>query len=127
MPHRILIADDDKALLGLIAPYLGKSLGYDVTAVESGEEAVDAAMKGHFDLCILDIQMGGISGAETYTRLRHILPEIEAIFFTGGEPLDRTRDFLRFSLPPERLLTKPLENFSHLTRLIIGILGPPSR
>jgi CheY-like chemotaxis protein len=125
MSHRILLIDDDDKVLGMLQRYLGATLGYDVTAVKDGQSAVDAAMEQSFDLCIVDVHMPGISGTETYTRLRNVCPNIEAIFFTADNDFERTLDFLRFALPTERVLTKPLENLSRLTQLIIGILGPP--
>src|SRR5687767_2198953 len=125
MSHSILIVDDDKTVLKMLQKYLGDSLGYKVTTTHSGEEALEAAMKKHFDLCILDVCMPGLSGAETYMRLKNILPDIEAIFFTGDTEFENRLDFLRFSLPKERVLTKPISDLSKLTRLIIGILGPP--
>ena len=125
MPHRILIVDDDPIVLNMLGKYLGKTLKYDVTAVTSGQAALDLAMKENFDLCIIDVHMPGLSGNETYTRLKNILPEIEAIFFTADKEFENRMDFLRFSLPKERVLTKPIDDLSRITRLIIGILGPP--
>ena len=126
MSHRILIADDDPFVLDLLKKYLGETLRYEVTTVPSGEAALEEAGKFRYDLCILDVRMTGLSGAETYMRLRNINPEIEAIFFTVDQEFENRTDFLRFSLPKERVLVKPLKSLSELTRLIIGILGPPA-
>ena len=125
MSHKILIADDNPAVRETLSAYLGDALGYDVTAVEDGHAALDAAIDNNFDLCILDVKMPGFSGAEVYTRLRNLQPHTEAIFFTADQDFEASMDFLRFALPPERVLKKPLEDFSDLTRLIISILGPP--
>ena len=126
MPHRILLIDDDAKVLKLLQRYLGDQLGYEVQAVESGQAAVDAAMAKPFDLAIVDVHMPGLSGTETYTRLRNILPQIEAIFFTADSEFEHALDFLRFALPGDRVLTKPLDNLARLTQIIIGILGPPA-
>lgn len=91
----------------------------------SGQEAIDLAMKEKYDLCILDVRMPELSGAETYNRLRTICPDIEAIFFTGVQDFENSHDFLRFSLPSDRVLTKPLKDLRAFTQLIISILGPP--
>lgn len=126
MPHNILIVDDDTGILKLLKRYLGDTLGYRVTTAESGDAAIAVAMKELFNLCILDVRMRGQSGTETYTRLKNMNPEIEAIFFTGDKEFENNLDFLRFSLPKERVLSKPIEDLSHLTRLIVSILGPPA-
>ena len=125
MPHSILLIDDDVKVLNLLKRYLGEVLGYQVMAVEDGQTALDTAMKKTFDLCIVDVHMPGISGTETFTRLKSVQPNIEAIFFTADTEFEQTLDFLRFSLPNDRVLTKPLTNLSRLTQLIISILGPP--
>lgn len=126
MPHRILIIDDDPIILNLLSKYLGKTLKYDVVTTLSGQDAIEAALKQRFDLCIIDVRMPGLSGTETYTRLKAMLPELEAIFFTADKEFENRMDFLRFSLPAERVLTKPINDLSRITRLIIGILGPPA-
>ena len=126
MPHRILIVDDDPLILNLLGKYLGQTLKYDVVSVTDGAAAIEAAMNRPFDLCIIDVRMPGLSGPETYTRLKNVLPDIEAIFFTADKEFENKLDFLRFSLPIERVLTKPINDLSSITRLIIGILGPPT-
>lgn len=126
MSHSILIIDDDQSILNLLGKFLGKTLKYDVATADNGSAAIDLALKRKFDLCIIDVRMPGLSGTETYMRLRNILPEIEAIFFTADKEFENRMDFLRFSLPADRVLTKPIEDLSRITRLIIGILGPPS-
>lgn len=126
MCHKILIADDDPEIIELLSAYLGKSLGYCVVTADDGETALESASREAFDLCIMDVLLPGISGAEAYRRLKTLQPEIEVIFFTAIQSFEHTMDFMRFSLPPERVIVKPLEELSQLTRVIIGILGPPS-
>jgi CheY-like chemotaxis protein len=127
MPYQILIVDDDPAILRMMQKYLGDTLGYGVTTVSSGEEALDAAGKKKYSLCMLDVRMPGLSGTETYMRLKNINPEIEAIFITADAEFETKFDFLRFSLTKDRVLTKPIHDLSILTRLITSILGPPIR
>lgn len=126
MAHRILIVDDDPIILNLLGKYLGKTLKYDVATALNGTAAIDLALQQRFDLCIIDVRMPGLSGTETYTRLRSLLPELEAIFFTADKEFENRMDFLRFSLPADRVLTKPITDLSRITRLIISILGPPA-
>ena len=125
MPHRILIAEADPESRRMLETYLAGNLGYEVVSAESGQAAIDAAMDGRFDLCILDVGLEDLNGAEAHARLRVLQPGLETIFLTRPDGDEWTRDFLRFSIPPERVLTKPLRELSGLTRLIVGILGPP--
>jgi len=108
-----------------VADYLAGRLGYEVRAAADGREAIELALAEAFDLCIIDVILPDLSGSEVYTRLRSIRPNIEAIFFTGVAAYEESQDFLRFSLPPERVIAKPLKDMGALTRLIVSILGPP--
>lgn len=44
--------------------------GLDVTDVESGEEAIQQALKEHYDIILMDIQMPGLDGYGTLAELR---------------------------------------------------------
>lgn len=127
MPHKILVVDDEEPIRGLLERILHGQLGYEVHQAASGKEALDAAMEKKFDLAILDVRMPELSGSETYQRLKAMQPEIEAIFFTGAHDFTESHDFLRFSLPSERVLAKPLKDIPKFTQLIVGILGPPKK
>jgi DNA-binding NtrC family response regulator len=125
MSHKILIVDDDPTILEVLETYLGQGLGYEVKSTASGEAALEAGMEESYHLCILDVRMPGLTGAETHMRLKKMQPELETIFFTADSDFENTMDFLRFSMPKERVISKPLDDLSQLTRLIISILGPP--
>jgi DNA-binding response OmpR family regulator len=66
---RILIAEDEKNIAAGIAYNLEKR-GYEVSHVERGDAALDAAAKQPFDLVILDVMMPGMSGFEVCRELR---------------------------------------------------------
>ena len=124
MTHRILLIANDPEIIDALTPYLVRTMGYEVTAAVDGESALDEACRQAFDLCIMDLCLPGITSAETYRRLKSLLPELEVIFFNDPSE-EPTSDFLHFSLPPERLIPNPLDDVARLTCLIIGILGPP--
>jgi len=56
MPKKILIVDDDKDIVKLIASRL-KANGYDVAAAGDGVQAMTAVNTENPDLVILDIRM----------------------------------------------------------------------
>jgi DNA-binding response OmpR family regulator len=126
MTHKILLIDDDPEIVESLGAYLTQTMGYLVVSAPDGEYALDKATREPFDLCIIGVNMPGISGGETYRRLKSLQPGLEVIFISDTEATERTSDFLHFSLPPERLIPNPLNELAPLTRLIIGILGPPS-
>jgi DNA-binding response OmpR family regulator len=124
MPHRILVVDDDPAVLGSLRAFLHDQLGFEVETALLGKTAVEAALAETFDLCILDVNLPDLTGSEVYLRLRSINPAIEAVFYTGVSDFEKSHDFLRFALPPERVLAKPA-NLRQLTQVIMSALGPP--
>lgn len=123
MPHQILIADRDQLVRDELQEFLHGKLGYGVMCAANGQDAVQKAVENNFDLYILGIE--GAGEAEVSTRLHKLNPELQAIFLTSEGEQDAVKDFLRFSVPAERVLTKPIADLTPLTRLIVSILGPP--
>jgi PAS domain S-box-containing protein len=99
--HRILVMDDESAIRELTAQLLG-TMGYEVTAVPDGAEAVRiyerAARKGApFRAVILDATVrGGLGGVETIERLREIDPEVKAIICSGYSDEAALSEFLSY-------------------------------
>ena len=66
----ILVADDDLGLLNTLVKAL-EIEGFGVLAVSNGKDALDAALKHHPDLIIIDEKMPELSGAEMIEQLRN--------------------------------------------------------
>ena len=94
MAARLLIVEDDEALIALLDYNLG-SQGYDCRVARSGEEALISLDEEAADLVILDWMMpGGISGIEVCRRIRakHDTKALPVIMLTArGEEADRVR------------------------------------
>jgi CheY-like chemotaxis protein len=69
MPRRILVVEDDEKSRRLLIDVLGYH-GYDVWAVDNGEQALRDAQAYAPDAALLDIQLPGISGFDVLARLR---------------------------------------------------------
>jgi CheY-like chemotaxis protein len=67
--RRILVVEDDEKSRRLLVDVLGYH-GYEVSAVESGEDALEALRTVHLDAALLDIQLPGISGFQVLSALR---------------------------------------------------------
>lgn len=80
----ILLVDDEKMVLDVTKELL-ESLGYRIYVAQGGREAITVYMekKKQIDLVILDVIMPGISGGETFDRLREINPEIRVLLSSG--------------------------------------------
>ena len=66
---RILIVEDDKSLSDILA-YNLEQVGYSVSVVRDGREALRAAHVKPPDLIILDIMLPELDGVEVCRRLR---------------------------------------------------------
>ena len=99
--QRILVMDDEEAIRELTSQLLG-SLGYEVTAVPDGLEAVRlyerALRKGeHFQAVILDATVrGGMGGVATIERLRSMDPKVNAIICSGYSDEAALSEFLAY-------------------------------
>ncbi|MEI7636544.1 MAG: PAS domain S-box protein [Syntrophus sp. (in: bacteria)] len=80
----ILLVDDEKIVLEVSRELL-ESMGYRVYAVGSGKEAIAVYTKkrNEIDLVILDMVMPGISGGETFDRLREINSGVKVLLASG--------------------------------------------
>jgi two-component system, cell cycle sensor histidine kinase and response regulator CckA len=80
----ILLVDDEQMVLEVSREML-ESLGYRVYAAGSGQEAIAVYMEKQkeIDLVLLDMIMPGISGGETFDRLRGISPEVRVLLSSG--------------------------------------------
>ncbi len=85
----ILVVDDEAQQQDIAARIL-TALGYTVSTVSSGEEAIAFVHKTAVDLLILDMIMSpGISGRETYERILATHPHQRAIIASGfSESID---------------------------------------
>lgn len=79
-----LLLVDDEPELREIGSNIATLLGYSVTLARSGEEAVNIAQKGDFDVVVLDMLLGdGMNGRETYEQILTFKPDQKAIIVTG--------------------------------------------
>jgi two-component system, NtrC family, response regulator GlrR len=79
---RILLVDDDPDLLRLLALRL-KTAGYDVTAVESGEQALANLAVVRPQLVITDVRMGGMDGLALCDAVHKEHPTLPVIILTA--------------------------------------------
>jgi two-component system OmpR family response regulator len=85
--RRLLLVDDYPDALEAWSLVM-RLAGYDVTAVATGEQALDVADREHPDVILLDLQLPGVSGFEVARRLhtRDDTADIPLIAVTGLTP-----------------------------------------
>jgi len=76
---------DDEPMVAEVTGELLTSLGYRVFMAGSGQEAIAVylAKKGEIDLVVLDMIMPGLSGGETFDRLKEIDPGVKVLLSSG--------------------------------------------
>ncbi len=80
--EKILVADDERHVRRAIERVLSAA-GYDVTTVEDGQSAVNAAQAETFDLVMLDAIMSVMGGREAYEKIRESTPDVRVLFASG--------------------------------------------
>jgi DNA-binding response OmpR family regulator len=66
---KLLLVDDETAIIDNLAPFLKRS-GFDVTAATDGEQALVQVAASQPDIIILDVMMPKMDGREVLRRLR---------------------------------------------------------
>ena len=113
MSARILLADDEKDILGAVE-YALEQQGFLVTSVEDGDAALTQARTGNFDLLVCDIMMPGTLGTDVCRILRSE-GDIPIIILTARDAeIDRV---LGLELGADDYVTKPFSSAELVSRI----------
>ena len=113
--YKILVVDDEQNLCEILA-YNLRNDGYEVTEANSAEEALELPLAA-FDLMLLDVMMGGMSGFDLARRLKteEKTAHIPIIFLTAK---DTEQDMLHgFGLGADDYIAKPFRIMEVLARV----------
>jgi two-component system response regulator PilR (NtrC family) len=80
--YSILVVDDERSMRDFLSIMLKKE-GYQVSAVEDGNQAIRAIQKDIYDLVITDIKMPGIDGLQVLQTIKEVSPETLVIMITA--------------------------------------------
>ncbi len=100
---KILVVDDEPAILQVVTAYLEKE-GFEVYTATSGPEALQAVHTYRPDIVVLDIMLPGMDGLEVLTRLRRDSDVYVIMLTAKTEEMDRV---LGLSLGADDYVTKP--------------------
>lgn len=111
MGQRILIIDDDAALVEALTGLLGQA-GYEVRSAETAHAALELVRRESIELALLDIRLGATSGLDLLPQLKVLRPEMSVIVLTGVgtiatavEAMQRGADnFIEKPIDPPRFL-----------------------
>jgi two-component system nitrogen regulation response regulator GlnG len=111
---KLLVVDDEPSILHFFRRAFP---GPDATLLtaQTAAEGLAAVERERPDVVVLDINLGGESGLETFRRIHELDPKVPVIFITGHGTADTAIEAMR--LGAYEYLLKPLE-LDHLTDLV---------
>ena len=111
---RILLVDDEVVFANNMSKLLTRR-GYQVKAVNSGDEALRALMDNPFDVMVLDLKMPGMDGIATMQEMRKLGLFTEILILTGHGSIDTALEAIQ--LGAYDYVTKPVEIAELLSKI----------
>ena len=84
---RLLIVDDEKVALKNLEHVMRKE-GYEVTATQSGANALAYLEKQSFDVVLTDLRMEKVDGMQILKKVREACPDTQVVLITGFATLE---------------------------------------
>lgn len=78
----VLIIDDEEVICNAIREGFNR-IGFNVLTANSGEDGIEIYKNQQVDLVLLDMIMPGMTGEETYRKLKEIDPAVKVVVQTG--------------------------------------------
>jgi DNA-binding NtrC family response regulator len=91
---RVLIVDDEETLVETCRTVLEME-GYEVEALQRGEEARTRLKRRPYDIVLLDYYMSGVSGRELLATALETNPSCLVVVMTGNPSLESSMQVLR--------------------------------
>ena len=113
MADRILIADDEPDIRGVLALYL-ENAGYEVLEAADGGAALEMLLKERIDLCLLDIMMPVLDGYHVLMRIRETSDVPVIVISAKGQDPDK---ILGLNLGADDYLVKPFNPLEAVARV----------
>ena len=111
---RILLTEDEKSLSDALCSILKKQK-YEVDAAYDGEEGLDLALSGIYDIILLDVMMPRLNGFQMLERLRKKGIKTPVLMLTA---LSQTHDKIKgLDTGADDYLAKPFETEELLARI----------
>jgi CheY-like chemotaxis protein len=117
----ILFVDDEKMIID-VGQELLQELGYDVLTASNGQDAIEIYRQksAQIDLVIMDLIMPGLSGGETFDRLKKINSQVKVLLSSGYSINGQAAKILERGC--DGFIQKPF-NLNQLSEKIQGIIA----
>jgi two-component system, OmpR family, response regulator RegX3 len=111
--RRVLLVDDEPDIVAPLS-YALRAEGFDVEAAGDGEDALEAALRGSYDVVVLDLMMPGMQGTEVCRRVR--LQSIVPIIMLTAKDSELDR-IVGLELGADDYVTKPFSTRELASRI----------
>ncbi|MEN8134564.1 MAG: response regulator transcription factor [Thermodesulfobacteriota bacterium] len=109
----ILVVDDDTELCELLTDYLVPE-GFEVETVHNGETGAALALKGNYDLIVLDVMLPGLNGLDVLRKIRAGSSVPVLMLTARGDDVDR---IVGLELGADDYLAKPFNPREMVARI----------
>jgi two-component system response regulator HydG len=103
---RLLIVDDDRAILTLVGA-VALAEGFEVTTTVDGTDALHQLRRRTADLVLVDLRMPGVSGLDVLRAIRALNPASQVVLMSGFATIDSAVEAVK--LGATDYLTKPFD------------------
>ena len=121
---KILIVEDEEAIADLEKDYLELS-DFEVTIENSGDKGLETALKGSFDLVILDLMLPGMDGFEVCKQIREEKNIPIIMVSAKKDDIDKIRglglgadDYMTKPFSPSELVARVKAHMARYDRLV---------
>ena len=121
---KILIIEDEVAIAELEKDYLELS-DFEVTVENAGDTGLDVALKGDFDLIVLDLMLPGMDGFEICRKIRETKNTPIIIVSAKKDDIDKIRglglgadDYMTKPFSPSELVARVRAHLARYERLV---------
>jgi DNA-binding NtrC family response regulator len=88
MSARVLLVDDEKDFLDIMAERMG-ARGMEISTATSAEEALKMVLKESYDAVIMDLMMPEMDGFKALKLFKETRPDIAIILLTANVPEEK--------------------------------------
>ena len=106
--NKVLVVDDDQAVLNYLNIFLLQAGTFDVTTLANSRKALDLLQNNHYDLLLLDMDMPEVTGLDILKGIQDNSVDVETIVLTGVEDVGLAVNAMK--LGAIEYLIKPVDN-----------------
>ena len=123
MPAKVLIVDDEKDFLDIMAERM-EARGMEVSTATSAEDALQMVQKESYDAVIMDLMMPEMDGFKALKLFKKTRPEVQIILLTANVPEEKCIEAIKLGAmdviekPADlNLLTQKIEEAKALNKM----------